>query len=71
MLPVTLKVPGVPDQTAQGEILSSGKKTDVNSFARPDKVMPQEMEISLEAESSVFEMPPWSLVILHFNGGGN
>lgn len=63
-IPVTLKMPGVPDQTAQAEILSSGKKTDVNSFARPDKVMPQNMEISLEAESSVFEMQPWSLMIL-------
>ncbi len=64
--PLTLLLPGVADQTARGQQLM-GEKKHVNSFARPDKVAPAEVEITCHNEQAEIELSPWSLTILQFS----
>jgi len=64
--PLTLLLSGAADQTAYGQMLT-GEKNHVNSFARPDKVAPAEVEIICTDEKAETDLPPWSLTILRFS----
>ena len=60
---VKLLIPGAVDQTAEGLVLT-GEKKHVNSFARPDKVIPQNMQVVCAGGQADIDLPPWSLMIL-------
>ena len=64
--PLTLLLPGVPDQIASVQTLT-GEKDHVNSFARPDRAAPQETEVACADAKAEMELPPWSLTILKFS----
>ena len=64
--PLTLLLSGVADQNASAQLLT-GEKNHANSFARPDKVAPQEAEVACADEKAEMELPPWSLTVLEFS----
>ena len=69
-VPLTLRLAGVQDQTARGSLLT-GEKNHANSFARPDKIVPQAVECACENGEANLEMPPYSLLILTVSLAGN
>ncbi len=60
---LTLLLTGVGNQTVCGQVLT-GEKEHVNSFARMDKVSPQEIMVTCADGKAEIELPPWSLTIL-------
>lgn len=64
--PLTLLLSGIPDQTVHGQMLA-GEKNHVNSFAKPDKAAPQEVEIVCTDSKAETKLPPWSLTVLEFS----
>ena len=64
--PLTLLLPGVPDQKASVQMLC-GEKNSVNSFTRPNQVTPQEAEAACVDSKAETELPPWSLTVLEFS----
>ncbi|MBR6705121.1 MAG: carbohydrate binding domain-containing protein [Clostridia bacterium] len=64
--PLTILLPGVCDQTADGVMLT-GDKDHVNSFARTDKIAPQTFDCSCLDGEAQLDLPPWSLTILKFS----
>ena len=64
-VPLTLLLPGVADQTAPGQMLT-GEKSHVNSFVRPEKIAPQDVECVCANGQAEMELPAWSLTVLRF-----
>ena len=62
-VPLTVSLPGVPGQTARGELLA-GEPGFVNSFARPDKIVPIETACVFADGVLETELPPYSLLVL-------
>lgn len=62
-VPLTVLLAGAPDQTAPCELLT-GEKNHVNSFARPDKIVPRPAECVFSDGQAETEMPPYSLLVI-------
>jgi alpha-N-arabinofuranosidase len=59
---------GIAYTNVGGQILTSGRFNDVNSFDRPDKVKPVVFKgARKEGDDLVVEMPPMSVVVLELN----
>ena len=56
---------GISWKTADGQILTSGKFTDINTFEKPDTIKPQPFKgAKKEGNELVVELPPLSVVVL-------
>jgi alpha-N-arabinofuranosidase len=61
-------MPGIAYTNVGGQILTSGRFNDVNSFDQPDKVKPAVFKgARKEGDELVVEMPPMSVVVLELN----
>jgi alpha-N-arabinofuranosidase len=61
-------MPGISYTNVGGQILTSGRFNDVNSFDQPDKVKPAVFKgARKEGDELVVEMPPMSVVVLELN----
>ncbi len=60
---LTVEIPGIGETEAQGSLLT-GERKHVNSFAKPDKVVPQTITVSLKDGAGEIELPPSSLLVL-------
>jgi alpha-L-arabinofuranosidase len=61
-------MPGIAYTNVGGQILTSGRFNDVNSFDQPDKVKPAVFKgARKEGDDLVVEMPPMSVVVLELN----
>ena len=61
-------MPGIAYTKVGGQILTSGRFNDVNSFDQPDKVKPVVFKgARREGDDLVVEMPPMSVVVLELN----
>jgi len=65
-VPLTVVLSGAENQTVRGQMLT-GEKNHVNSFARPDKIVPTEITCECADEKTAIELPPFSLVILRYS----
>ena len=62
---IRTELPGIVYKTIQGQILTSGKFTDVNSFDQPDKVKPASFSgAKKQGDELVVELPAQSVVVL-------
>ncbi len=68
--PVRILLDGVPDQQAAGQVLT-GEKNHVNSFARPDKVAPRDIQAACAGGRTDTTLPPRSLTVLRFTLTGS
>ena len=58
-------LPGIPFTNVSGQVLTSGKFTDINSFDQPAKVKPAVFTgARKEGDDLVVEMPAMSIVVL-------
>jgi alpha-L-arabinofuranosidase len=61
-------MPGIAYTNVGGQILTSGRFNDVNSFDQPDKIKPAVFKgARKEGDELVVEMPPMSVVVLELN----
>jgi alpha-N-arabinofuranosidase len=62
---VRASLPGISYKTIQGQILTSAKFTDINSFDQPAKVKPASFSgARKEGNELVVELPAQSVVVL-------
>ena len=58
-------LPGISFRSVQGQVLTSGKFTDINTFDQPDKVKPAVFNgAKKEGDDLVVELPAASVVVL-------
>ncbi|MBR3764171.1 MAG: carbohydrate binding domain-containing protein [Clostridia bacterium] len=62
---LTLNLAGVPDGTAS-VVRLTGEKSAVNTFHRPDTVVPVTSEMSFAGGAAEINLPPYSVTILTF-----
>ncbi len=62
-VPLTIQTAFSGNMSGKGLMLS-GEKNHVNSFAKPEKVAPEEISIRTENGTGSVELPPWSLLVV-------